>query len=166
MRTFLCPMDSENPRKTLSESEARLKAASFCAYQERTQQEVRDKLYEYGLHRNSVEEVLSWLITENYINEERFAKAFAGGKFRIKKWGRVRILRELKQKGLSDYCIKKGMAEIEEEQYQQHLREWLEKKDAELKEKDLFIRKRKLAQFAIYKGYEPEEVWAILNTLL
>ncbi len=92
-------------------TKAKQKIAHYCAYQERCQQEVRSKLYQYGLYKNQVEETLAWLITEGYLNEERFAKTFAGGKFRVKKWGKLKIEQALKQKQLSSYCIRKGMAE-------------------------------------------------------
>lgn len=87
---------SSRSKKHLSPPEAKLKAARFCAYQERSQQEVRDKLYEYGLHYNDVEELLSELIVEGFINEERFARAYVRGKFKMKKWGRHKILQGFK----------------------------------------------------------------------
>src|SRR6478609_905032 len=89
--------DAKSPKqkKILTKAEAFQKASSFCAYQERTQQEVRDKLWELQVNRDWIEEIISQLIVENFINEERFAKAFAGGKFRIKKWGKVKIVMEL-----------------------------------------------------------------------
>ncbi len=77
--------------KVYTQKQALIKAESYCAYQERCQQEVRDKLYSWGLHEVQVENVIAELIASNFINEERFAKAYAGGKFRIKKWGRVKI---------------------------------------------------------------------------
>ena len=101
--------------KVYTQKQALIKAESYCAYQERCQQEVRDKLYSWGLHEVQVENVIADLIASNFINEERFAKAYAGGKFRIKKWGRVKISIELKRRKISTYCIKKGLAEIEEE---------------------------------------------------
>ena len=103
--------------KVYTQKQALIKAESYCAYQERCQQEVRDKLYSWGLHEVQVENVIAELIASNFINEERFAKAYAGGKFRIKKWGRVKISIELKRRKISTYCIKKGLAEIEEEEY-------------------------------------------------
>ncbi len=152
-------MDKPGKNKTYTRSEALLKAASFCAYQERTQQEVRDKLYDYGLFSDEVEEIISYLITENYINEERYAKAYAGGKFRLKKWGRLKIRQGLKASGLSEYCIKQGMAEVDPEQYEQHLTDLLDKKNASLKEPDVLKRTQKLVAFALSKGYENDIVW-------
>ena len=100
--------ESRKRKKPIDKKTALLKAADYCAYQERSQQEVRDKLYGYGLHHDEVEENLSELITQGYLNEERFAKAYAGGKFRIKGWGKRKILQGLKQHRISEYCIMKG----------------------------------------------------------
>ena len=91
---------------------AKIKAGVYCAYQERTQQEVRDKLYALGLHRDEVEEVLTELIIEKFVDEERYAKAFASGKFRLNKWGRIKISYVLRQKKLSEYCIEKALREM------------------------------------------------------
>ena len=107
---------------------AKLKAANFCAYQERSQKEVRNKLYSYGLYTDQVDELLSDLIVDGYVNEERFAKAFIGGKFRIKKWGRVKILQAIALHKISDYCIREGLKEIDEDEYEATLIEIIEKK--------------------------------------
>ena len=151
--------------KRLDPKEAKLRTANYCAYQERTQQQVRDKLYSYGLYRDEVEEVLSELITENFINEERFAKAYAGGKFRVKKWGKIKILRGLQQHNISPYCIKKGMQEIDEDEYIETLQVLLEKKNSLLTETNDFKRKAKLANYAAGKGYEPSLIWDLIKTL-
>ena len=89
----------------------------YCAYQERAQQEVRDKLYELGMTMDEVEEIMSDLIAENFLNEERFAVQFAGGHFRIKGWGRVKIQHALQQKRVSSYNIKIGLKAIDGEVY-------------------------------------------------
>jgi regulatory protein len=159
-------MDSNKKNKTYTRSEALLKAASFCAYQERTQQEVRDKLYEYGLYGDEVEEIISYLITENYINEERFAQSYARGKFRLKKWGRLKVRQGLKQHGLSDYCIRMGMKEIDEEEYDKTLSDLLEKKHTQLKEPNPLKKKQKLVAYALSKGYENDIVWTKVNELV
>lgn len=158
-----------NPKKkqakTYTYAEARVKAMAYCAYQERSQQEVRDKLYEYGLHQEEVESLIADLIGENFINEERFAKAYAGGKFRMKQWGRHKIKQGLKQHRISDYCLRQGMEEIEPDEYYQTLLNLLEKKKGNLKEKDLFTLKNKLARFAIGKGYEQDLVWEAIAAI-
>lgn len=141
-------------RPTLKE--ALEKGASFCAYQERCQQEVREKLYSLKLDKEDVEEVLSLLIQEKFIDEVRFAKAYSGGKFRQKKWGRKKITQHLKLKQISDYCIKKGLEEISETAYLTTLKNEIEKKKATLKDKNQFTRKNKLINYALSKGYEYE----------
>jgi len=142
-----------------------IKLSSFCAYQERTQQEVREKLYELEADKDLTEEIITELITENFINEERFARTFTGGKFRLKKWGRNKIVKELENREITSYCIRKGLEEIEEKEYQKALRELLNKKNREEKEENLYKRKHKLSLFAIRKGYEPELVWETINEL-
>ena len=104
------------------------KAASFCAYQERTQQEVRDRLKEWSVWGDDAEEVIAELITQNYLNEERFAKSFAGGKFRVKGWGKRKIQQHLKQRGISGYNLDQAMKEIEPNDYRQTLADLLDKK--------------------------------------
>jgi regulatory protein len=140
---------------------AKVKAGNYCAYQERTQQEVRDKLYNLGLYRDEVEDVLSQLITENFVNEERFAKAFASGKFRLKRWGRQKILFELKRRKISPYCIKKAMLEIPEDEYEQVLKQLIKQKTRGYSGNAYTI-KNKIARYLINKGYEGELVWNAL----
>ncbi len=156
-------MNIPKKEKSYTDKEALTKISAFCAYQERTQQEVRDKLYGYGLHMDVVEALIVKLIQENFLNEERFAKAYAGGKFRIKKWGRKKIQEGLKQKNISEYCIRQGLKEIREEEYKATLLELIQKKEEKEKEKNPYKRKHKLAQYVIAKGYEPDFVWELLN---
>jgi regulatory protein len=152
--------------KRLSPSEAKQKIYRYCAYQERSHKEVRDKLYEYGLYKSDVEDILSTLITDGFLNEERFAKAFAGGKFRMQHWGRLKIVNELEGKGLTKNCIKIGMKEIEEDAYIKTLQEILQKKSGQLEEKNPFIKRDKVARYAIQKGFEPELVWTHVKELV
>lgn len=131
------------------------KIKQYCAYQERCHAEVKDKLYSFGLHRNDVEEIIAGLIGENYLNEERFAIQYAGGKFRIKHWGKNKIKQALKMKQVSDYCIKKALKEIDETDYIKIFHKLAEQKLQTLKsEKNIFIKKRKLQDFLLMKGYE------------
>lgn len=141
---------------------AKVKAARYCAYQERTQQQVRDKLYDLGLYRDEVEEVLTELITENFVNEERFARAFAKGKFRLKKWGRVKIEYELKRRNISTYCIKVALEEIDHEDYHQSLRDLISSR-REKYSGTTFEIKSKTAKYMLGKGYESELIWEFLN---
>ncbi len=148
----------------LTPDQAFQKLKHFCGYQERTHQEVKDKLYSLGLWKKDVETTLSRLIEEDYLNEERFAKAFAGGKFRMKQWGRVKITYEMKQRGISAYCMKIGLREIEEDDYEKTLRKLAEKKLATLsQEKNGFIKKRKLMDYLLQKGYERDLCLAMIN---
>jgi regulatory protein len=151
-------------KKYFSKEETLQKAKQYCAYQERSHQEVKEKLYGFGLYKNDVEELMSLLIEENYLNEERFAIAFAGGKFRIKQWGKVKIKYELQQKKVSAYCIKKALAEIDEADYEKCLQKLAEAKLATLKnEKNIFTKKTKLKNYLMQKGYESNLVIEIVN---
>ncbi len=137
----------------------------YCAYQERTQQEVRDKLYSYGLYPDAVEEVLTDLITEDFINEERYAQSFARGKFRQNRWGRIKIRRALQQKKLSRYCIEKGMQEIDPAAYEETLTKLMHDKWNSLAAEDSYARKHKTVRYVLGKGYESELAWSIANSL-
>jgi regulatory protein len=154
----------QKPKKKLTPKEAKIKAGDYCAYQERSQQEVRNKLFEYGLFSNDVEQVISELISENFINEERFAKAYAGGKFRIKNWGRIKIIQGLKRHKISDYCIKKGLSEIDENEYFDLLEKLLANKMALIQDTNLQIRNKKIVSYLMQKGFESNLIWSILSS--
>lgn len=158
-------MDEIQPRKKkkYTPAQAFLKAQLFCAYQERYQQEVRDKLYEWGLYPDAVENVIAQLITDNFLNEERFAKAYAGGKFRIKKWGRIKIKLELKKRHISDYCIRQGMKEIDDDAYSKTLKHLVEKKQSETKDKNPLVKNAKVVRYIASRGFEQELIWDILK---
>ncbi len=141
-------------------SQAKSKIAKFCAYQERCHQEVRDKLYSFGLSPDDVELLIFEMIQHDFLNEERFAIAFVRGKFIYKKWGRVKIRMELKRRKISDYCIKKGMREIDGAKYAEVLHGLLEKKISSLKTIKGYQKNYKAAQFVMNKGYEGDVVWA------
>lgn len=145
---------------TTLKQQGKVKAAKYCAYQERTQQEVRDKLYQYGLYSDAVEEVLTELIMEGFVNEERYAQAFCRGKFNQNKWGRIKIVSMLRQKGLSNYCIQIGLKEISEEEYQAQIKALVHKKWAALEDEDDYSRKHKTVRYLMGKGYEPDLVWS------
>ena len=149
----------------LTKGEAYLKAASFCAYQERCRQEVREKLYAYELPDQEIEEILEKLETEKFLNEERFAKAFAGGKFRLKKWGRLKIRQELKMRGIPEAYIRKAWDEIKDEEYIEVLYHLLEKKKNTDRLKSTIEDKQKLLRFALSKGYEQDIIWEGINNL-
>lgn len=153
-------------QKVYTQKQAFLKAAKYCAYQERSQQEVRERLAEYGCYGDDAEAVICRLIEENFINEERFAKAFAGGKFRLKHWGKRKIVQALKQKGISDYCIRQGIAEIDPEDYEATLKQLLEKKYAQISRDKALTQKQKLLRYALSKGYENQLIWQIIPQIL
>lgn len=140
------------------------KLKRYCAYQERCHQEVVDRAYKIGLYKEQVNEAVITLIQENFLNEERYAEAYVSGKFRIKRWGRIKIVRSLKQKKISEYCIKKGLNLIEETEYLETLQYWIERKEMEIKEADSFKKKGKIAAFLMQKGFEPSLVWEELNS--
>jgi len=127
----------------------------YCAYQERAQQEVRDKLYELGMTMDEVEEIMSDLIAENFLNEERFAVQFAGGHFRIKGWGRVKIQHALQQKRVSSYNIKIGLKAIDEDAYIKTLQQLATKKWNSLKGERGLSRMAKTQAFLHQRGFEP-----------
>ncbi|MBL7921582.1 MAG: RecX family transcriptional regulator [Bacteroidia bacterium] len=142
------------------------KIKQWCAYQERSQNETRYKLYEYGLKELEVEEIISKLISENFLNEERFAMALAGGKFRIKHWGKIKIKIELKKHKISDYSINKALKSIDGDDYINMLTLVLEKKIIQTKVKE----KQKLfytvLNYAVSRGYERDLASDQLNKLL
>jgi len=153
-------------KQYFSKEEALQKAKQYCAYQERCHSEAKEKLYSFGLNKNEVDELLSELITGNYLNEERFAIQFAGGKFRIKQWGRIKIKYALKQKQVSAYCIKKALAVIDEADYNKTLEKIFEQKLKSLKaEKNRFIKKRKLQDHLLQKGYETDLIQSLISEI-
>jgi len=152
------------PFQTFTREQCLPKIKQYCAYQERCHSEVRDKLYSFGLPKNEVEEIISTLITENYLNEERFAIHFAGGKFRMKQWGKVKIKQALKFKQVSEYCIRKALKEIEGNEYEKTFQKLAEQKLKTLKgEKNIFIKKRKLQDFLMHKGFETNMIHDAVN---
>lgn len=153
------------PQK-LTPQQALPKLKQYCAYQERCHSEAKEKLYSYGIYNNDAEEIISKLIEENYLNEERFAIHFAGSKFRVKQWGKVKIKYELKQKQISDYCIKKALKAIDADDYEKLLSKLAVQKLNTLKsEKNIFIKKRKLQGFLLQRGFESDLVRGVTNNL-
>ena len=153
-------------KKEITPADVRKKIYHYCAYQERSHQEVRNKLYALQLSTNEVDEMISHLITEGYLNEERFAKAFAGGKFRLKNWGRIKIIQALEAKGLTRNCITSGLREIEEADYIKTIESLLSKKANQIEEENTFVKREKLANYIIQKGFEPELVWSVVKEVI
>lgn len=151
--------------KSFTPEQALAKAKHYCAYQERSHTEVKEKLYSFRLRKADVEMILSQLIEENYLNEERFARQFAGGKFRMKKWGRIKIVHELKQKRVSAYNIKRALEEIDEQEYRKVLQQLAAAKWALLKKDQHIVRQVKTQQYLLQKGFEPLLVKAAINEI-
>ncbi len=151
--------------KYISKEEGLAKLQKYCTYQDRCHQEVRTKLINLGIYGDNLEEIISELIFDNFLNEERFARSFARGKFRMRRWGRNRIVNELKFRKITDYCVRKAMTEIGDEEYIQILYEVIQKKKKHLIEKDPFKANNKIARYAISRGFESEFVWQIIKEM-
>jgi regulatory protein len=155
--------ETQKKKIRLSPKEALVKIQHYCAYQERSHKEVKNKLFEYGLYASEVDELISDVISQGFLNEERFAKAFAGGKFRIKKWGKLKIQNELAFLGVSKRNITTALKELDRVEYIKTLKSLIDKKSAQTIEQNSFKRKNLIARFIISKGYESELVWEMLN---
>lgn len=152
--------------KSYTVKEATLKLMQYCAYRDRSQKEVEDKLLEMRMIPEAREQIIIKLMQEDFLNEERFARSFVRGKFRIKKWGRIRIRQELKFKEISTPIIVLAMEEIDEQNYYSTLHELAEKKLNLLKEPDPYKLHKKLNDHLVRKGYEPNLVYEITADLL
>jgi len=161
---FYTMFDQEKKKEIrLTRQQAMKRAESFCAYQERSQQELRDKLYNWGQYPADVENIIVDLISENFLNEERFTHAYTSGKFKIKKWGKVKIANGLKFKRVPQRLIKEALDTIDPEEYYSTLFEVIEKKARLLKESNPYKRKMMLAQYAASRGFENDLIFDILN---
>ena len=139
------------------------KLLRYCAYQERCHKDVREKIMSYDVYGDDLDEIMLYLIEQNYLNEERFAITYAGGKFRLKRWGRNKIRFELEHREISEYCIQKALNEIDEEEYEMALTKLIEDqlhKDPEL---DLLLAKDKTLKYCTGRGYEIDTVLRILR---
>ena len=152
--------------KSYTVNEATKALEHFCAYQERCHKEVEKKLIELRMIPEARDHIIFHLLQENFLNEERFSKAFARGKFSIKKWGKIRITNELKFKDISSYNIKTALKEINDSDYLTALYSIAEKKLPLIKESNMYTRKNKLSTFLISKGYESNLVYKVANDLI
>jgi regulatory protein len=150
-------------RKQLTKEQALQKLKHYCGYQERSHSEVNAKLYSLGVWKKDHDEIISTLIEENYLNEERFAIAFADGRFRMKQWGRVKIKYELQQKKVSEYCIKKALKQISDEDYLSTLKKLADEKYSTLKGEQYLVGKKKTMDYLMQKGYEPGLIQKVLS---
>lgn len=143
--------------------EAKLKIEAFCAYQERCDQEVRKKLTSWLLYEEDIEALIAHLIQTNFLNEERFACAFVSGKFRIKRWGRIKIRQHLKQKKISNYSIQKGLEEIDDDEYLETLKELSINKNHLIRANSKWDRIAKLSRYLSSKGFESELIKIVVE---
>lgn len=152
-------------KKYLTKEQALQKLRQYCGYQERSHAEVVQKLWDLGVTKSAHDEIISTLIEEDYVNEERFAKAFARGKFRMKDWGRKKIYYALREKKVSEYNIKMAMQEIDDTTYEKTLFELAEKKYDQLRQEQYMVRKKKTMDYLLQKGYEHEKISSVLNRI-
>jgi regulatory protein len=153
-------------KKSFTVNEIKRKLEQYCVYQDRCHKEVELKMKEFNLIPEAKEMILLSLLKDNFLNEERFAKSFARGKFRIKNWGKQRIIRELKFKDISTYNIKTALKEIDEEQYLKTIYSIAENRNAIISEPNIYKRKQKLIGFLIRKGYENDLIYKVVNEVV
>ena len=153
-------------KQGFSVEEIKRKLEQYCVYQDRCHKEVEQKLSEYSLIPEGRELILLHLLQHNFLNEERFAKSFARGKFRIKKWGKERIIRELKLRNITVYNIKTALKEIDEQDYISTLYEIIQKKNKAISEANIYKRKKKLVDFLRYRGYESNLIFQAVNEIV
>lgn len=152
-----------NDKLTLKE--AQLKLEYYCSYQDRCHQEVVQKCYDLGMNSNEVDAIVVHLLQNNFLNEERFARSFARGKHRIKSWGKIRIVNELKQRHVSATNIKLALTEISEEAYHETLDKVAEKHWETIREINIQKKKKKFCDYLLRKGWESNLVYDKLKEL-
>lgn len=159
-------MKRNSDQKSYTVKEATLKLMQFCAYRDRSQKEVEEKLLEMRMIPEAQEQIIIKLMEENFLNEERFARSFVRGKFRIKKWGRIKIKQELKYRDISEPVMKLALTEIDQQEYITTLRETAQKKLLLIKEPNTLKRKKKLTDYLLQRGFESHLVYEYVNTLI
>lgn len=153
-------------KKVFTVDEIKRKIEQYCVYQDRCHKEVEQKMKEYSLIPEAKEMILLSLMQDNFLNEERFAKSFARGKFRIKNWGKQRIIRELKFKDISTYNIKTALKEIAEKEYLETVYRITENRNEVISEPNIYKRKQKLIGFLMRKGFENELIYKVVNEVV
>ncbi len=153
-----------NTYKTYTLEEAKRRMERYCVYQERCHKEINQKLYEMRMIPEAIDEIIFHLLQHNFLNETRFSQAFARGKFRVKNWGKRRIVNELKQRQISAYNIKIALKEIPDSEYYTAFEELAEKRLRQLEsETDLQKKRKKLADYLFYRGWESELVYGKIS---
>ncbi|WP_231874580.1 regulatory protein RecX [Polaribacter atrinae] len=153
-------------KKSFTVDELKRKLENYCVYQDRCHKEVEQKMHEYNLIPEAREMILLSLMKDNFLNEERFAKSFARGKFRIKSWGKQRIVRELKFRNISAYNIKTALKEIDEKEYLTTIYTITENRNEVISEPDIYKRKQKLIGFLMRKGFENELIFKVVTEVV
>lgn len=153
-------------KKSFTVDEIKHKLEQYCVYQDRCHKEVEQKMFDYNLIPEAKEIILLHLMQHNFLNEERFSKSFARGKFRIKKWGKQRIVNELKFRNISTYNIKTALKEIDENEYLQSIYQITERRNEVITETNSYKRKKKLIDFLMRKGYETDLIYKVVNEVL
>ncbi|GAA0713022.1 regulatory protein RecX [Aquimarina litoralis] len=156
----------QNTPESITVTEAIKKMEHYCAYQDRCHKDISEKLSTMKLIPEAKEKIILHLIEHNFLNEERFAKSFARGKFRIKKWGKQRIIRELKFRHISEYCIKKALQEIPENEYLETFHNIAEKKLESITITDSYKKRKKLIDYLLYRGWENQLVFDKVTELI
>jgi regulatory protein len=151
-------------KNQLTREQALQKLRHFCRYQERCFSEAKSKLYDLGISEKEHDEIISILVEENCMNEERFSIAYSGGKFKMKQWGRIKIKHALRQKQVNENYIKLALKQIDENEYRSVLKKSAKEKYASLKNEQYLIRKKRTMDYLIQKGYEPELINSVVNT--
>lgn len=152
--------------KTYSIDEAKSKLQRYCSYQERCHKEVRQKLKEMRMIPEAIDPIVVSLIEQNYLNESRFAKTFVSGKFRIKKWGKHRLILELRKRDIGKFNINEAIAEIDPNEYIEVFNDLAKKRLLQIKETHKLKRKKKLVDYLLYRGWESHLVYDKANSLI
>ncbi len=156
----------KNKRLTFTLEEAKKKLENFCVYQDRCHHEVEKKLNEMHMIPEACEVIILHLMEHDFLNEERFTKSFSRGKFKIKKWGKQRIIRELKMRDISEYNIKNGLNEIDPDEYLETLKEIAIKKRDSITEKNPYKKRKKITNFLFYRGFENNLVYETVREIV
>ncbi|MGY8913890.1 MAG: regulatory protein RecX [Flavobacteriales bacterium] len=157
-------MDFSRPTYTLEEATKKLEG--YCSYQERCHKEVVQKLRDMRMIPDAIDQIVVHLINHNFLNEERFAMSYARGKFNIKKWGRNRITQELKRREISKFNIKKAVGQLDTPAYLETLDALANKRLGAIKETNIQKRRKKLADYLLYRGWESHLVYEKITELI
>lgn len=152
-----------NQDLTVKEIEGKLQY--YCSYQDRCHKEIKEKLKSFKISSEELNEIVSNLIKDNYLNESRFSKSFVRGKFNIKNWGKVRIVNELKLRNISIYNINLGLKEIDDQDYINKLEDIFNKKLSSLRNLNSNLKKKKIISYLLYRGWESNLIYSKANEI-